>query len=119
MEREVVVRMQETRYPETSFDELLTGVIVEGIKFILGEGTTQALIDNLKLREVTGDPAELHRRLFNTLGRGGSLLIEVRIINLLCSKLNNSFNIERCNERSFLETNWKLAKRAFDDTTKP
>jgi hypothetical protein len=112
------VRTQEIDSSEKSFSQIFTETLSEGLKSMMGEGASRAIMSNLKLLDALEDPAELHRRLLSALGRRGTLLIELRIINLLCIKLNGAFDIDRCNSRAFLERNWKLARKAGKSSDK-
>ncbi len=86
---------------------------MEGLGSVLGDIAMQAVSRKLKLLELK-HPLELHAKLFSIFGKSGTLMIELRILNFLCLKLDGNFDIDRRNNDELLERNWKLARRALE-----
>lgn len=95
------------------FQDIFTDAVLEGLESIVGKSGCRAMVYHLRIRECAGDPNELHQRIVSMFGSKGGLMIEIRITNVLCSKLNASFQIDRCTQDFFLQRNWRLASRAF------
>ena len=102
---------------EVSFQEIFRKALIESLTPILGKSATRTVAYKVRLFDGIVDPAKLHEDLFSMFGVSGTMLIELRILNSLQSKLEGIFNMDRhASGSTFLERNYKLAWQAFRDS---
>ena len=83
---------------------------------VLGYNVSQFVSAKLKSFSAEKNLDELHQRLLAIFGESGSMLIELRIVNILHSKLGGCFEIDHHIGAKFLERNCRLARNAYQDS---
>ncbi len=84
--------------------------MVEGMRGIIGESGTQAVIINWKLEDCMDRPHEFHERLYSVLKEPGTGVIERSIVKELYRAIGEHY---RASEQVNFEDSIHLARRLF------
>jgi hypothetical protein len=95
------------------FEKILQACFLEGLKLILGESGSQAVLSNWDLENSLGDPKKFHEKLFSYLGEPGTPVIERAIAKLVFRTIGQPYPKSEAFDFELL---LEFAKRGYDQS---